>query len=152
MKAAISTTMKQGSPPPMRGKVDQVVLDAVIDGITPAYAGKRLLSRWTPLFRWDHPRLCGEKFLRLVQPFQLLGSPPPMRGKESPNFVNHMAMGITPAYAGKRFRRARTSAVDRDHPRLCGEKLVVVEVIDFQGRITPAYAGKRKSLHTLNLQ
>ena len=90
-----------------------------------------------------------------------------MRGKESPNFVNHMAMGITPAYAvtkgyrlaertpayaGKRFRRARTSAVDRDHPRLCGEKLVVVEVIDFQGRITPAYAGKRKSLHTLNLQ
>ncbi len=141
-----------GSPPPMRGKVDQVVLDAVIDGITPAYAGKRLLSRWTPLFRWDHPRLCGEKFLRLVQPFQLLGSPPPMRGKESPNFVNHMAMGITPAYAGKRFRRARTSAVDRDHPRLCGEKLVVVEVIDFQGRITPAYAGKRKSLHTLNLQ
>ena len=75
-----------------------------------------------------------------------------MRGKGACIGVHRHGDGITPAYAGKRFRRARTSAVDRDHPRLCGEKLVVVEVIDFQGRITPAYAGKRKSLHTLNLQ
>ena len=120
--------------------------------ITPAYAGKSIGLLIALTVSRDHPRLCGEKNMNYSCNFKTLGSPPPMRGKESPNFVNHMAMGITPAYAGKRFRRARTSAVDRDHPRLCGEKLVVVEVIDFQGRITPAYAGKRKSLHTLNLQ
>ena len=85
----------------MRGKVESGYLNDDETGITPAYAGKRLLSRWTPLFRWDHPRLCGEKFLRLVQPFQLLGSPPPMRGKGSDEQERQQLIGITPAYAGK---------------------------------------------------
>ena len=30
-------------------------------GITPAYAGKRSLSFFSPPLSWDHPRVCGEK-------------------------------------------------------------------------------------------
>ena len=32
---------KEGSPPPMRGKVTGYLNERMIDGITPAYAGKR---------------------------------------------------------------------------------------------------------------
>ena len=91
-----------GSPPPMRGKGEEFAKAEGIQRITPAYAGKRLRSRWIPLFRWDHPRLCGEKVgggMRFEFPF-----------------------GITPAYAGKRsFTSFRISSY-QDHPRLCGEK------------------------------
>ena len=45
----------------MRGKVDQKQLPIDANGITPAYAGKRLTQRPELLLRWDHPRLCGEK-------------------------------------------------------------------------------------------
>ena len=32
--------------------------------------------------RQDHPRLCGEKYLRRDAANMFMGSPPPMRGKE----------------------------------------------------------------------
>ena len=70
---------------------------------------------------------------------------------------------ITPAYAGKRMRVCLVGAAIRDHPRLCGEKLLIVQLqatalgspppmrgkanigddIGDDFRITPAYAGKR---------
>ena len=45
----------------MRGKASSVAADTMIDGITPAYAGKSnpslgIIKKWE-----DHPRLCGEK-------------------------------------------------------------------------------------------
>ena len=53
-----------GSLPHMRGK-DFFIEDGLLaDGITPAYAGKRLVHIVVePLFG-DHPRICGEKFLK----------------------------------------------------------------------------------------
>ena len=51
----------QGSPPPMRGKVDNVGVMCYNLRITPAYAGKRLRWSRTSPRCWDHPRLCGEK-------------------------------------------------------------------------------------------
>ena len=50
----------------------------------------------------DHPRLCGEKWHKTVLSAQNSGSPPPMRGKEMPDYWRSAAAGITPAYAGKR--------------------------------------------------
>ena len=51
----------QGSPPRMRGKAVSSTHSAILDGITPACAGKRLRGlRFLPC-RWDHPRMCGEK-------------------------------------------------------------------------------------------
>ena len=59
--ASGSRLKERGSPPPMRGKASRVAADTMIEGITPAYAGKRLSA--LPLHRLlkDHPRLCGEK-------------------------------------------------------------------------------------------
>ena len=147
----------------MRGKADVVLNRIDRIGITPAYAGKRVIrSSFHKLFQ-DHPRLCGEKqhfFYFLVYTG---GSPPPMRGKAA-RFLQFLPpAGITPAYAGKSLKLPSCFFVDQDHPRLCGEKRCPLWCpLRFRGspppmrgkemplgqgvlhfRITPAYAGKR---------
>ena len=66
----------------MRGKVFSAAWDTIKGGITPAYAGKSILGSSFPSPYEDHPRLCGEKFLRRCSTDKHLGSPPPMRGKD----------------------------------------------------------------------
>ena len=98
----------------------------------------------------------------------MLGSPPPMRGKDFARCIIAPAVRITPAYAGKSYRQIRRSLQARDHPRLCGEKAPeTVYHIKEKGspppmrgkastskqkrspqRITPAYAGKSCGLCT----
>ena len=150
------------SPPRMRGKVIVRSRNAVQIGITPAYAGKsaRILKRRTE--KRDHPRVCGEK--ESCQKIQktTLGSPPRMRGKGC--YMQELSgeTGITPAYAGKRQRRATACTWLRDHPRVCGEKDAICKSCParqgspsrMRGKagwplcglpcigITPAYAGK----------
>ena len=85
-----------------------------------------------------------------------------MRGKGSQSKQVQAAVGITPAYAGKRIPLGQVGLKCRDHPRLCGEKLYdYIGDIPLSGspppmrgkavgifhtykhqRITPAYAGK----------
>ena len=115
-----------GSPPPMRGKGSGEPLEESRMGITPAYAGKSLHKPDSQRWKWDHPRLCGEKtqweFLYLFWG----GSPPPMRGKADMGNKCRPYLGITPAYAGKRSLAIAKKKRERDHPRLCGEKRVPV--------------------------
>ena len=88
-----------------------------------------------------------------------------MRGKASSRSSSVWAIGITPAYAGKRTPFPQISALAWDHPRLCGEKgfglfpqpLYIGSPPPMRGkeiksinprparRITPAYAGKRQA-------
>ena len=95
---------KPGSPPRMRGKVQNVPAEGALGGITPAHAGKSR-QRYAPERQsQDHPRACGEKKGRMEMTLSKRGSPPRMRGK-----VNHpgeypILLGITPAHAGKRNR------------------------------------------------
>ena len=69
--------------------------------ITPAYAGKRFCVRWNIGNFRDHPRVCGEKMYGLLGASFALGSPPRMRGKGIKQCYARVAVGITPAYAGK---------------------------------------------------
>ena len=95
----------KGSPPPMRGKAVRTRFFQLGEGITPAYAGKRV-AVWTGQRQWkDHPRLCGEKSAFHFALISAVGSPPPMRGKAPIFFAS--------------------SVIDKDHPRLCGEKAAV---------------------------
>ncbi len=70
-----------GSPPPMRGKVENDPNLKGKFGITPAYAGKRFPRHCSRESCWDHPRLCGEKGMEKKLHICFMGSPPPMRGK-----------------------------------------------------------------------
>ena len=46
-----------------------------------------------------------------------------MRGKETTLVISDTPSGITPAYAGKRYFFCLFSWNDKDHPRVCGEKV-----------------------------
>ena len=88
-----------------------------------------------------------------------------MRGKGRRVPLKPGGAGITPAHAGKSMRRRRIKNRVKDHPRPCGEKIVIITEVTpmigspppmrgkvvvthdtlFQRRITPAHAGKSMS-------
>ena len=138
-----SDFITSGSPPPMRGKVSEQNLRDLLGRITPAYAGKREILVHGLLSPEDHPRLCGEKTRWTLSALRQSGSPPPMRGKGGSGFSLTSTYRITPAYAGKSADRQAVIVRQRDHPRLCGEKLILFFHFFFLQRIPPAYAGKR---------
>ena len=92
-----------------------------------------------------------------------------MRGKDPGHSKLIFPCGITPAYAGKRTQRTSMTLQRKDHPRVCGEKVVIPPMrFDTVGSpprmrgkvscyksalsslgITPAYAGKRMSDRSL---
>ena len=146
----------------MRGKGKRSITGAELLRITPAYAGKRKTKAGYHTVTRDHPRLCGEKRLFRGKRCDCGGSPPPMRGKVSLGLQKIPCVGITPAYAGKRPAEHSVKRYERDHPRLCGEKMDYksgsvrgagspppmrgkadcMMFCRFRRRITPAYAGK----------
>ena len=154
----------RGSPPRMRGKVTDHLRVGTGKRITPAYAGKSMCQRSWSARRWDHPRVCGEKCRPGDTTNSLKGSPPRMRGKDRAGKEPHPSRGITPAYAGKRRKEESPGNRAKDHPRVCGEKILRVEKkivvgspprmrgkdeklkgdLDYT-RITPAYAGKSRA-------
>ena len=156
-------TLFVGSPPLTRGKGASARPLGLLPGITPAYAGKRCVRLRKRNALRDHPRLRGEKTCSSLLKAALLGSPPLTRGKARNRCKYWNNVGITPAYAGKRFKIVRLFCLEWDHPRLRGEKapsalsgLIMIgsppltrgkEVRDLSPpsgtRITPAYAGKR---------
>lgn len=117
-----------GSPPRMRGKVDEEVGNKLRFGITPAYAGKspRVPMPMTPAK--DHPRVCGEKPCNLLFSFCHPGSPPRMRGKVNLSQKPMRGGRITPAYAGKRLKRSRSTvppvAIVPLFPSVCNKPVV----------------------------
>ncbi len=130
--------------------------------VSPAYAGKSVVRELLLIVSRDHPRVCGEKTL-CSRPFtSCAGSPPRMRGKAIPPRPYPCVSRITPAYAGKRASCKIVHNKTPDHPRACGEKLIIPCASSsvqgspprmrgkgrkghgsrHQTRITPAYAGK----------
>ena len=131
-----------GSPPPMRGKVYSPKPLSRYDGITPAYAGKRT-GRSAGIHRKeDHPRLCGEKEADVQFLWHSLGSPPPMRGKDSQCSDCQPAARITPAYAGKSFSVHLNRHFPKGSPPPMRGKVYAVFAVLSPTGITPAYAGK----------
>ena len=112
----------QGSPPRVRGKVQLQPGQPAALGITPACAGKSIWSCSTGIAKWDHPRVCGEKASYQAWRRFGLGSPPRMRGKGVQHGNSWVAVGITPAYAGKSTCGTHADKCAQDHPRVCGEK------------------------------
>ena len=55
--------MNQGSPPRVRGKGVNLLVFPFKNGITPACAGKSRDKANLTAAPWDHPRVCGEKYL-----------------------------------------------------------------------------------------
>ena len=117
-----------GSPPRMRGKATSAALYLRLSGITPAYAEKSSTRKWREERARDHPRVCGEKLRKTAVSVRELGSPPRMRGKVSYTQLRGNCRGITPAYAGKRLKRSRSTvppvAIVPLFPSVCNKPVV----------------------------
>ena len=118
----------RGSPPRMRGKVGLCLNPGIKERITPAYAGKRHWKASVPIGSRDHPRVCGEKSKSLKPKRSGCGSPPRMRGKETHSCDQNDDQRITPAYAGKRLKRSRSTvppvAIVPLFPSVCNKPVV----------------------------
>ena len=126
----------------MRGKVHHGVSVHALKRITPAYAGKRGHKVRLQAAGRDHPRVCGEKRVRLAFICGIWGSPPRMRGKAGRCSPCACRLRITPAYAGKSKVPDDSKADDEGSPpRMRGKVLNVINGVRAK-RITPAYAGK----------
>lgn len=135
--------------------------------ITPAHAGKRGSGSLPRSCRRDHPRVCGEKDKAAEKAQHLRGSPPRMREKERFPPQHSCIYGITPARAGKSCFHRSFVVLLRDHPCVCGEKILTRasrrgkkgspprvrgkvsagKILFHDGGITPAYAGKSSIQH-----
>ena len=111
-----------GSPPRVRGKVDEHTEPLKAVRITPACAGKSAHQSDEKSERQDHPRVCGEKHCGGACEWRHVGSPPRVRGKVLLLRQMIKQRGITPACAGKRSIQSGDFTPSRDHPRVCGEK------------------------------
>ena len=98
-----------GSPPHMRGKERGSTSRQRRKGITPAHAGKSPAMSPGHITLRDHPRTCGEKGISDFSGNYEDGSPPHMRGKEWWQKSASCPMRITPAHAGKRLKRSRST-------------------------------------------
>ena len=111
-----------GSPPRVRGEVNDEAVRYWEMGITPACAGRRARREKTASILKDHPRVCGEKIRSSRAALTCSGSPPRVRGEGRPCGGLCSRGRITPACAGRRHRFSAPYAARRDHPRVCGEK------------------------------
>ena len=155
----------QGSPPRVRGKENHTQALQPQPRITPARAGKSGTQCAERDAYADHPRACGEKLDNLYTFLTEIGSPPRVRGKVMRYGFSACKNRITPARAGKSFRKKNNARRGTDHPRACGEKqyngattshvtgspprvrgkVSSVNVKVCRNRITPARAGKSKA-------
>ncbi len=119
---------RPGSPPHVRGKVGLRLIAAQDDGITPACAGKRQSPSGSHRLSLDHPRMCGEKCLNSLMVAPVTGSPPHVRGKGDSEVISQCTHGITPACAGKRLKRFRSTvspvAIVPLFPSVCNKPVV----------------------------
>lgn len=170
-------------PPRGRGKGCTIVSISRAVGITPRTGGEKLFR--LPLFQsplgspprrrgkaglfqivnvgtGDHPRMGGEKQELFWALLCASGSPPHGRGKVVLHCGVLLDVGITPAWAGKRFWNRPWVWATSDHPRVGGEKTLYsgmqrvvlgspprgrgkVRTKSYgttSSRITPAWAGK----------
>ena len=156
-----------GSPPRGRGKEYVSQPSRTWFRITPAWAGKSPESAPASIPAQDHPRVGGEKTAMLKLHTLVPGSPPRGRGKVQKLSIFQIAIRITPAWAGKSFCSGFKELHKQDHPRVGGEKSAFdssgkfiggspprgrgkvkeLSLIGVTDRITPAWAGKRHSMH-----
>ena len=93
--------IRGGSPPRMRGKLNNGSVAVIPPRITPADAGKTFQRAQTSTFMTDHPRGCGENWVDPRKKLTKRGSPPRMRGKLAMLVSMPKPARITPADAGK---------------------------------------------------
>ena len=93
--------------------------------IIPTCTGNTQSGRLTSKFKWDHPRTCGEHSTVTISPLLSVGSSPHVRGAPERFEAFARAVGIIPACAGSTTSIGHNWTGMWDHPRMCGEHVVL---------------------------
>ena len=109
----------------MRGTPPLHMTKFYLGGIIPAHAGNTLSHRRYSEKHKDHPRTCGEHAPHAKPVTVLSGSSPHMRGTPTCADDEIPWRGIIPAHAGNTFIQHGQRSTQRDHPRTCGEHLLL---------------------------
>ena len=133
----------EGSPPRVRGKRNMLEFPIGLFRITPACAGKTTIELDIIGASEDHPRVCGENFFFNFLTCTGAGSPPRVRGKLELDFYIWVQMRITPACAGKTSFIYDVQRVPQDHPRVCGENQLLLNLLRVLLGSPPRVRGKQ---------
>ena len=112
--------------------------------IIPAHAG----NTWNAPTCWankrDHPRTCGEHLIDSARRGLWSGSSPHMRGTQQRALADVNAIGIIPAHAGNTHPPTPYNTSGRDHPRTCGEHILLTNVLTGAWGSSPRMRGTRE--------
>jgi len=153
-----------GSSPRMRGAPADHVGPLAVGGIIPAYAGSTPAASARSTAHGDHPRVCGEHGVDVVDGEAVLGSSrvcgehrscsccllgvvgssPRMRGALATGVHDPDRRGIIPAYAGSTRSTSLSTPRPGDHPRVCGEHAVGPVVRAYDPGSSPRMRGARQ--------
>ena len=97
-------------------------------GIIPACAGSTSVCFLGKFLVGDHPRMCGEHFNCEEVALMRVGSSPHVRGALAGTSGDDETRGIIPACAGSTPCQAPFTYPAGDHPRMCGEHAIGLDV------------------------
>ena len=118
---------KWGSSPHARGTLYQDRWRSGYAGIIPACAGNTQELEAASAGQRDHPRMRGEHISRKPPTNPTTGSSPHARGTLRGSVYSMVSGGIIPACAGNTGATSTTAPSRRDHPRMRGEHIVVIQ-------------------------
>ena len=122
---SILKMFSMGSSPHVRGAQRGCYQGLRAGGIIPACAGSTHRSREYYYAPRDHPRMCGEHDGAQAILTTDKGSSPHVRGAH-PSIVASIAVtGIIPACAGSTMDSTMSMWTNGDHPRMCGEHVMI---------------------------
>lgn len=107
----------------MRGRVAKESLNRFDGGITPTYAGKRLLFPDRGATPWNYPHVRGEEDLTTPRDYARPELPPRTRGRGVRGCAACRIIRITPTYAGKSFGALTPIIYPWNYPHVRGEEL-----------------------------
>ena len=120
-----------GSSPHVRGAHVARPLDLALVGIIPACAGSTFVWHCHVHLCRDHPRMCGEHDEGRADIKKPPGSSPHVRGAPIIFEAEQRWHGIIPACAGSTLTSGRSRPPRWDHPRMCGEHVLLILLSPF---------------------
>ena len=136
---------QMGSSPRVRGKPAGTAMLRWLCGLIPACAGKTTMAILSRATSWAHPRVCGENTPLMLNPAEIQGSSPRVRGKPLELKRRGVLLRLIPACAGKTLTRTHDIWLPPAHPRVCGENTGLPVGSASPSGSSPRVRGKRRN-------
>ena len=139
---SLISSLRTGSPPRVRGQLEDRYCAQDHRRFTPARAGTVSVSIRRRALVPVHPRACGDSALGIALGIALAGSPPRVRGQWRFTHSEFQRARFTPARAGTVRIGDRTPRDSPVHPRACGDSSSGSSMISVNSGSPPRVRGQ----------